>query len=128
MFKRFSVGKNENPELKDLVLVVKKNKGNVEDSLSRLVDLAGYSVEEEKHIAIFTAFEENKALSSLKERALKGEKGSTIRAKAFFLLGKLARVKAQIQPIYSLISMDVSFVWYSEQKNKTKENILYSIN
>ena len=111
--RRFSFGNKKkeegNSELKDLVLVVKTNKGNVEDSLSRLIELAGNIGEEQKQVAVFTAFKKNDGLSSLKEKALKGEKGSTIKAKAFELLRKLTWIDTQLQMINELISIDVSY-------------------
>ena len=110
--RRFSFGNKKkeegNSELKELVLVVKTNKGNVEDSLSRLIELAGKDGEGQKQIAVFTAFKENEALPSLKDKALKGEKGSTIKTKAFKLLKTLTWVKEQQELIFQLISPEVS--------------------
>ena len=100
--------KEENSELKELVLVVKTNKGNVEASLNRLIELAGNFGENEKQIAVFTAFKENEALPSLKGKALKGEKGSIIKANAFFLLTKLAGVDSLQESIFALVSTEVS--------------------
>ena len=102
--------KEENSELKELVLVVKTNKGNVESAIDRIIQLAGKFGEDEKRIAIFNSFKENEAFASLKDKALNGEKGSHIRLKALTLFTKLAGVNAQMEPIFALVSREVSFL------------------
>ena len=111
MFRRFSHSKKkheENPELKELILVVKTNKGNVKDALDRLYELAGKYGEDEKRIAIFNAFKENEAFSSFIDIALKGNKGSNIKESALLLLAKLATVRVLKESIYSSLSREVS--------------------